>query len=55
MEVNGLIQVRQNSPLIESLLEANGKVIERCRVKIMTMRMECKGSSMKVNGLIEVR
>jgi hypothetical protein len=36
-------------------LEAIGKVVERCGSIRMARGIECKCSSMKVNGLIQVR
>jgi len=54
MEVNGLIYVRQNTLLLKSLTETDGKlqVVERPGSIRMTRGTECKCSSMEVNGLI---
>jgi len=55
MEVNGLIQVRQDTLLLKSVLETEGKAVERAGLSKMTSGTECKCSSMKVDGLIQVR
>jgi len=52
MEVNGLIKVRHNTLLLESVTETVGKVIERHGLIRMTKGTECKRSSMELNGLI---
>jgi hypothetical protein len=50
MQVNGLIQVRQDTPLLEPGMEVNGKVVERIRLIGMTRGMECgKCSFIQVN------
>jgi hypothetical protein len=41
MELNGLIQVAQDAPLMESELEGTGKVVERSRLKRMADSMAC--------------
>jgi len=52
MEVNGLIYVRQNTSLLKSDTETDGKDDERPGSIRMTRGTECKYSSMEVNGLI---
>jgi hypothetical protein len=54
MELNGLIQVSLDTPLLESDLEADGKVVEKqgsTRVRGETVQ-QC--SSMVLNSLIKV-
>jgi len=52
IEVNGLIQVRQNMFLVKSVPETTGKVVERHGSIRMTRGMECKCCLIEVNGLI---
>jgi len=54
MEVNGLIHVRYDTLLPESLVETDAKVVETLESGIMTKGTECKCSLMEVNGLIQV-
>jgi len=51
-EVNGLIQVRQNTSLVESVTEIDSKVVERRGSIRITRRTECKCSSFEINGLV---
>ena len=55
MEVNGPIQVRQDTPLLESVYETDGKIVERLASIRTTSGMERKCSSIEVNGFIQVR
>jgi hypothetical protein len=54
-EGNGLIQIRQDTMLFKSDLKSAGKVIERYGSTRMTRGTECKGISMEIDCLIQVR
>jgi hypothetical protein len=55
MELDDLVQVGGDAPLSESVVKADGKIIERRGSIKMTRRAEHQCSSMKLNGLIEIR
>jgi len=52
IEVNGLIQVRLITSLLESVMETDSKVVERHGSTRMTRGTECKCSLFEVNSLI---
>jgi hypothetical protein len=55
MQVNGLIQVRQDTLLLKPAIETQGKFAEVQGLIGMTRGMECKCISIQVNGFIQVR
>jgi hypothetical protein len=55
MELNGLIQVRQYTPLLISVPKSEANVGDQNGVKGMVGRTECLRSSLQVNGLIQIR
>jgi hypothetical protein len=54
MELNGLIQVSLDTPLLESDLKADGKVVEKQGSTIMRGGTVQQCSSMVLNSLIKV-
>ena len=52
MVLNDLIQVRLDTPLLESVIKADGKVVERHGSTRMARGTELQCSSMELNGLI---
>src|SRR5437588_569835 len=54
MEVNGLIQVRQDTPLLKSLLETGGTVVEGRGSRRMTRETLPQGHSQTIHILYHV-
>jgi len=54
MELDGLIEVRLDTPMPESVSKADGKVIERLGSMRIVRKTERQCSSMELNGLLQV-
>jgi hypothetical protein len=52
MELNGLIEVGQRAPLLKSVCQSDGKVVERPGPSRMTRGTERQRSSMELDCLI---
>jgi hypothetical protein len=55
MELDGLIKVRRDPPLHESVYKADGKTVERRRSKRMTRGTKEQCILMELDALIKVR
>jgi hypothetical protein len=52
MEINGLIEVGQHTPMLETVLERCGKVVERCESTRIASRTKGQCDSIELNSLI---
>jgi hypothetical protein len=55
MELGGLIKVRRDAPLSESVSKAEGEIVERIPSKRMTRGTKEYCSPIELDGLIKVR
>jgi hypothetical protein len=58
MKLSGFIEVRQDTPLLESVSKAKGQVVERhglTKIASRTIGTKHNFSSIKLDGLVEVR
>jgi hypothetical protein len=55
MELNSLIKVRRDAPLLESVSEADSNIVERFGSISMTRMTKRQCSLIKLNSLIKVR
>jgi hypothetical protein len=55
MKLDGFIKIRQDALLLESVIKAACKIVERRRSKRMTERTKEQCSPMKLDGFIKIR